>query len=44
MRGVLSDQELLLVDAYWRAANYCPSARSIFSTTRCLASRSSFAT
>ena len=33
----LSSSELALIDAYWRAANYCRSARSTCSTTRCCA-------
>jgi hypothetical protein len=34
----LSDEELRLIDAYWRGPpTTCPSGRSICSTTRCCA-------
>ena len=39
MANALSDQERSLMDAYWRAASTCRSARSISTTTRCSRSR-----
>ena len=35
----LTPDEEHKIDAYWRAANYCPSVKSIFTTIRCFASR-----
>ncbi|MEJ1972479.1 MAG: hypothetical protein WDM96_08510 [Lacunisphaera sp.] len=41
LRGPLNPDQLRRIDAWWRAANYLSSAKSISSTIRCCESRSS---